>query len=148
MNRISLQVISWAITSLEGAQVLFSWSAMGLWRGSSRQRIWVFPRIRKAFICHSAKFFRGGIEPWGPKWIIEEGKKYCSRHNFPLTWMPIFHLGQTRPACSDGSSDHWIFYAPYYLLLLKGKVLTSSFFVFPFKNWIISLVCNNPFSPK
>ena len=30
MNRISLQVISWAITSLEGAKVLFSWSAMGL----------------------------------------------------------------------------------------------------------------------
>ena len=43
-----------------------------------------------------------------------------------LTYMGVFELVKTRAFCLDGISDHCIFMSPL-LLLLKGKVITSSF---------------------
>ena len=51
-----------------------------------------------------------------------------------LTYMGVFGLVQTKVFCLDGVSVHYIFVSPL-LLLLRGKVITSSFYirVFPFE---------------
>ena len=51
-----------------------------------------------------------------------------SRFIYLLTYMGVFGLVQTRAFCLDGISGHCIFVTPL-LLLLMGKVITSSFFI-------------------
>merc|ERR1711994_1041799 len=51
-----------------------------------------------------------------------------------LTYMGVFDLGQTRGFCSDGVIRPLDFCVPL-LLLLKGKVITSSFFRYVPSPW-------------
>ena len=51
-----------------------------------------------------------------------------------LTYMGVFNLVKTMAFYLDGISDHCIFMSPL-LLLLKGKVITSRFFLYVPSPW-------------